>query len=63
MSSSSEMSKIATAEHCAYCFDMLLEELTNVPSEYDWTKLPLGHAKMYVIYINIYPIAKSQGLW
>merc|ERR1711933_376542 len=26
----------------------LLEELTNVPSEYDWTSLPLGHAKMPV---------------
>ena len=47
--SSSEMTKIATPEHCAYCFDMLIEELTNVPSEYDWTKLPLGHAKMYVV--------------
>eukprot|EP00484_Ammonia_sp_Unknown_P014087 CAMPEP_0197079464 /NCGR_PEP_ID=MMETSP1384-20130603/213639_1 /TAXON_ID=29189 /ORGANISM="Ammonia sp." /LENGTH=895 /DNA_ID=CAMNT_0042518341 /DNA_START=123 /DNA_END=2810 /DNA_ORIENTATION=+ len=41
-------SKIARAEHCAYCFDMLLEELTNVASEYDWTSLPLGHAKMPV---------------
>jgi len=46
--SSSELTKIATSEHVAYCFDMLLEELTNVPSEYDWTKLPLGHAKMPV---------------
>eukprot|EP01083_Nonionella_stella_P196737 723689_1 len=40
--------KIAQPDHCAYCFDMLLEELTNVPSQYDWTNLPLGHAKMPV---------------
>eukprot|EP01083_Nonionella_stella_P301908 1038419_1 len=40
--------KIATMQHAAYCFDMLLEELTNVPSQFDWKHLPLGHAKMPV---------------
>ena len=60
--SSSEMTKIATSEHCAYCFDMLIEELTNVPSEYDWTKLPLGHAKMYVLICCMLYILRFCGL-
>eukprot|EP01084_Bolivina_argentea_P000876 1606_1 len=40
--------KIAQSDHCGYCFDMLLEELTNIPTEYDWSTLPLGNAKMPV---------------
>ena len=41
--------KIAQSEHCGYCFDMLLEELTNIPTEYDWSNLPLADAKMFSI--------------
>jgi len=40
--------KKACAEHCAYCFDMLIEELTDVQTDFDWSSLPLAHSKMPV---------------
>merc|ERR1712087_124703 len=46
--STSTPNKIATDEHCAYCFDMLLEELTNASSGFDWSCLPLSKSKMPV---------------
>ena len=54
--------KIANSDHCGYCFDMLLEELTNVPSEYDWSTLPLGDAKMLSTIYIIYHIQKQKTI-